>query len=50
MELHRNYWRQGYGTEIGNTLLKLAFDVLGLRRIIADCNTLNKGLMELWKR
>lgn len=42
-ELHRNYWRQGYGTEIGSTLLKLGFETLGLRRIIADCNTLNKG-------
>lgn len=42
-ELHRNYWRQGYGTEIGNTLLRLGFEILGLRRIIADCNTLNKG-------
>ncbi len=49
-ELHRNYWRNGYGTEIGKTLLKLGFDTLGLRRIIADCNTLNKGswrIMEL---
>ena len=42
-ELHRNYWRKGYGTEIGHTLLKLGFDLLGIRRIIADCNTLNKG-------
>lgn len=42
-ELHRNYWRKGYGTEIGRTLLKLGFETLGLRRIIADCNTLNKG-------
>ena len=42
-ELHRNYWRRGYGTEIGKTLLKLGFEILGLRRIIADCNTLNQG-------
>lgn len=42
-ELHRDYWRKGYGTEIGRTLLKLGFETLGLRRIIADCNTLNKG-------
>lgn len=49
-ELHRNYWRQGYGTEIGKTLLHLGFDILNLRRIIADCNTLNVGswrIMEL---
>lgn len=42
-ELHRDYWRKGYGTEIGKTLLKLGFKKLKLRRIIADCNTLNIG-------
>ncbi len=42
-ELHRDYWRKGYGTEIGRTLLKLGFETLKIRRIIADCNTLNKG-------
>ncbi len=42
-EINCKYWRQGYGTEIGRTLLKLGFNSLGLRRIIADCNTLNKG-------
>lgn len=49
-ELHRDYWSQGYGTEIGRTLLHLGFDILKLRRIIADCNTLNRGswrIMEL---
>lgn len=42
-ELHHNYWRKGYGTEIGQTLLKLGFGKLGLRRIVADYNILNKG-------
>ena len=42
-ELHRSYWRKGYGTEIGQTLLELGFNKLRLRRIIADCNALNKG-------
>jgi RimJ/RimL family protein N-acetyltransferase len=49
-ELHRNYWRQGYGTEIGKTLLKFGFDMLNIRRIAADCNALNRGsyrIMEL---
>lgn len=49
-ELHRNYWRQGYGAEIGNTLLKLAFEVLGLRRVIADCNTLNVGSWRIMEK
>ena len=49
-ELHRNYWHQGYGTEMGRSLLKLGFDTLGVRRIVADCNALNRGsyrIMEL---
>ncbi|MCL2519314.1 MAG: GNAT family N-acetyltransferase [Oscillospiraceae bacterium] len=39
--VHRNYWRQGYGTEIGRTMLRLGFDILNLRRIIAGCNARN---------
>ena len=49
-ELHRNYWRNGYGTEIGHTLLKFGFEQLHMHRIIADCNVLNRGsyrVMEL---
>ena len=49
-ELHRHYWRKGYGTEIGNTLLKLAFETLGLRRVIADCNTLNVGSWRIMEK
>lgn len=49
-EIHRNYWRQGYGTEIGKTLLHLGFDILKLRRIIADCNTLNKGSWRIMEK
>lgn len=49
-ELHRNYWQKGYGTEIGETLLKLAFETLGLRRVIADCNTLNIGSWRIMEK
>ena len=41
--LHRNYWKQGYSTEIGKTMLRLGFDILNLRRIIAGCNAENRG-------
>jgi len=41
--LHRKFWRQGYGTEIGLTMLRLGFDTLNLRRIIAGCNAENRG-------
>ena len=49
-ELHRNYWRKGYGTEIGLTLLKLGFATLKLRRIVADCNTLNVGSYRIMEK
>ena len=41
--LHRDYWRHGYGTEMGRTMLKLGFDILNFRRIIAVCNAENLG-------
>ncbi|MCL2546454.1 MAG: GNAT family N-acetyltransferase [Oscillospiraceae bacterium] len=41
--LHRNYWRQGYGTEIGRALLKFGFESLNLHRIIAECYAENIG-------
>lgn len=49
-ELHRDFWRKGYGTEIGHTLLKLGFETLGLRRIVADCNTLNIGSYRIMEK
>ena len=48
--VHRNYWRQGYGTEIGETMLKLGFDVLKLRRIIAGCNARNQGSYKIMEK
>jgi RimJ/RimL family protein N-acetyltransferase len=41
--LHRDYWRQGYGTEMGRTLLDFGFGSLHLRRIVAHCDTENTG-------
>ena len=41
--LHRDYWKRGYGTEIGKTMLRFGFDILDLRRIIAGCNAENRG-------
>lgn len=49
-ELHRNYWNKGYGTEIGRTLLRLGFEILQLRRITADRNTLNIGSYRIMEK
>lgn len=48
--LHRDYWRQGYGTEMGKAMLQLGFDVLNLHRIIAVCNAENVGSYKLMER
>lgn len=39
--LHRDYWRQGYGSELAAALLAYGFERLGLRRIIARCDAEN---------
>ena len=49
-EVHRDYWRQGYGTEMGETMLKLGFDMLGLRRITTCCNARNIGSYRIMEK
>jgi RimJ/RimL family protein N-acetyltransferase len=41
--LHRDHWKQGYGTEIGKALLAFGFDTLNLHRICASCHVDNIG-------
>jgi len=48
--VHRDYWQQGYGTEIGRTMLRLGFDMLNLRRIIAGCNARNRGSYRIMEK
>ncbi len=48
--LHRDYWQQGYGTEMGRTMLQLGFDRLNLHRIIAVCHALNIASYKIMER
>jgi RimJ/RimL family protein N-acetyltransferase len=48
--VHRNYWQQGYGTEFGGAMLRLGFDILDLRRIIAGCNARNHGSYRIMEK
>lgn len=48
--LHRDYWKQGYGTEIGRFLLEFGFKDLDLRRIIAHCDSENYGSYRIMER
>jgi RimJ/RimL family protein N-acetyltransferase len=39
--LHRDFWRQGYGSEMGRSLVDFGFAGLGLHRILAHCDAEN---------
>jgi len=48
--LHRDYWRQGYGVEIGKELLRFGFEELNIRRIIATCDVENTGSFRIMEK
>lgn len=48
--LHRDYWRQGFGTEMGKRIVEFGFKELGLHRIIARCDTENHGSYRVMER
>lgn len=41
--LHEDYWKQGYGTELGKELIRYGFEDLKLGRIQAPCAAVNYG-------
>lgn len=41
--LHRDYWKQGYGTELARELIRFGFEELKLHRISATCDSENYG-------
>lgn len=41
--IHRDYWRQGLGTELAHELLRFGFEDLKLHRITATCDSENYG-------
>lgn len=48
--LHRDYWRHGYGSEVGGALIKYGFETLSLRRIIAEGSAENDGSRRVMER
>ncbi len=48
--LHRDHWKQGYGTELAHELLRFGFDDLLLHRIFATCDSLNTGSYRVMER
>ena len=48
--LHIDYWKQGYGTELGAELIRYGFEELKLRRIFAPCAAVNYGSYRVMER
>jgi len=48
--LHRDYWKQGFGTEMGKRIVEFGFKELGLHRIIARCDAENYGSYRVMER
>jgi RimJ/RimL family protein N-acetyltransferase len=48
--LHKNYWKHGYGTELGGELIRFGFETLKLRRLTAPCAAINYGSCRLMER
>jgi RimJ/RimL family protein N-acetyltransferase len=48
--LHRDYWKQGYGTEFGAELIRYGFKDLKLERIFAPCAAVNYGSYRVMER
>jgi len=48
--LHKNYWKRGYGTELGSELIRYGFEELKLGRIQAPCAARNYGSYRVMER
>jgi RimJ/RimL family protein N-acetyltransferase len=48
--LHRDFWKQGFGTEMGKAMLRFGFDELNLRRIVAHCDAENYGSYRIMEK
>jgi len=48
--LHKDYWKRGYGTELGGELIRYGFETLKLRRLTAPCAAENYGSCRVMER
>jgi len=48
--LHQDYWKRGFGTEIGEELIRYGFEERKLRRIVAPCAANNYGSYRVMER
>ena len=48
--LHKDHWKQGYGTELAGELIRYGFTDLKLRRLVAPCAAVNYGSYRVMER
>ena len=48
--LHRDFWNQGFGTEMGRELLRFGFEDLGFHRVVAHCDAENHGSYRIMEK
>jgi len=48
--VNKDYWNQGYGTEMGKAMLWLGFEEFCLRRIVACCDAENVGSFRIMEK
>lgn len=48
--LHRDYWKQGFGTEMSKELLRFGFEEMNLHRIVAYCDSDNVGSYRMMEK
>ncbi|MCL2058639.1 MAG: GNAT family N-acetyltransferase [Oscillospiraceae bacterium] len=48
--LHPDYWKRGFGAEIGKEMMRFGFVELDLHRIFASCDTENANSYRLMER
>ena len=48
--LHKDYWKHGYGTELGGELIRYGFETLKMRRLTAPCAVVNYGSCRVMER
>jgi len=48
--VNKDYWNQGYGTEMAKAMLGLGFEEFNLRRIVACCDAENVGSYRIMEK
>ena len=48
--LAKRHWGKGYATEAGRALICVAFDSLGVARVVSRCHPENRGMLRVFEK